>query len=120
LKSFYKIIRRVILNMNRSEITLYHDPYETTMGDGFYPSINSSHGCNCPIKILFNYKNGYWYQDADSKYGITSLTNISYLSILEYLNTKCDQSAKGIKNKYNRGIKTWDYNEAESFDDSGW
>ena len=71
--------------MNHSEITLYHDSYETTMGDGFYPSINSSHGCNRPIKILFNYQNSYWYQDADSKYGITSLTNISYLSVLEYI-----------------------------------
>jgi len=104
--------------MNSSEITLYHDPYETTMGDGFYPSVDPAEGT--AINIVFHYKGDYWHQDTESKYCITSLHTNSYYGILEYLNTKCDQSAKGIKNKYDRGIKTWDYNEAAGIDDSGW
>ena len=63
--------------MDSYQIILYHDIYETTMGDGFYPSIDPVEGN--AINILFHYKGDYWYQDSNSKYGITSLHTNSYM-----------------------------------------
>jgi len=68
--------------MNSFPIILYHDSYETTMGDGFYPSIVPVDGI--AIDILFHYKGGSWYQDSCSKYCITSLHTNSYYGIRDW------------------------------------
>ena len=91
--------------MNSFNIILYHDSYETTLGDGFYPSIDPHEGM--AINVLFHYKGDYWHQDTNSKYGITSLHKNSYYGILEYMNAKCQKKAVGIKNKYDNDIKVW-------------
>ena len=96
--------------MNSLPIILYHDTYETNMGDGFYPSVDPAEGT--AITILFHYKLDYWYQDSNSKYCITSLHTNSYYGILEYMNAKCQKKAVGIKNKYDNDIKVW----SSSFD----
>ena len=91
--------------MNSITTVLYHDSYETTMGDGFYPSIDPIEGI--AINIIFHYKGDYWHQDTNSKYCITSLHTNSYYGLLEYMNSKCLKDAVGIQNKYDRDIKVW-------------
>jgi len=86
------------------EVELWHDVYETTMGDGYYPTATKSSGLESSL-VLFVLDNYDWRQYPDSAYAITTLTHASYNSILATLNKKADVSASKIINKFGSDIR---------------
>lgn len=88
------------------EIKLWHDLYETTMGDGYYPTATVSSGLESCV-VLFVLENYNWHQCPDSTYAITTLTHASYNSILATLNMKANVNAVRILNKYGSSIRTF-------------
>ena len=61
------------------EVELWHDVYETTMADGYYPTATVSSGLECCV-VLFVLENHNWRQYHDSAYAITTLTHAWYKS----------------------------------------
>jgi len=88
------------------EVELWHDVYETTMGDGYYPTATVSSGLESSV-VLFVLENYNWRQYPDSAYAITTLTHASYNTILATLNKKADVNAVRILNKYGSSIRTF-------------
>ena len=86
------------------EVELWHDVYETNMGDGYYPTATKSSGLESSV-VLFVLDNYDWRQFPDSAYAITTLTHASYNSILATLNKKADVSASKIINKFGSDIR---------------
>lgn len=86
------------------EIKLWHDLYETTMGDGYYPTTTASNDFE-NIIVLFVLENYDWRQCPDSTYAITTLSHLSYNTILTTLNKKADVNAARILNKYGSSIR---------------
>ena len=54
--------------------TLLYDVYETTMGDGYYPTATVSSDLESSV-VLFVLENYNWRQYPDSAYAITTLTH---------------------------------------------
>jgi len=86
------------------EVELWHDVYETTMGDGFYPTATKSSDLESCL-VLFVLDNYDWRQFPDSAYAITTLTHASYNTILSILNEKSNLSASKIVNKFGSDIR---------------
>ena len=69
-------------------VQMFHDPYETTNGDGFYPSLNNDLACSSPVDLTFYYvdKSPPIWKSDDRPYPISGLDGDNGVELLTKLN----------------------------------
>jgi hypothetical protein len=101
-----------ILGNKFFEIEMYHDIYETRIGDGFYPLVEKQENYS-PIIVAFkNIQNSRtWLQcitDNSTHNNINGLDGNNFNELLKKLNTEYIKNTD-IKNFYNKSLKKYSF-----------